>query len=55
MHFQSLLLNMSPKTRILIFKQTKKTMTATLSAFAIYVNEGGQSFLHEHECIFKRL
>ena len=33
--FQFLLLNVSPKTRILIFKQTKKAMTATPSALAI--------------------
>ena len=50
MHFQFLLLNVSPKTIILTFKQTKKAMTPTPSAFAIYVNYGDQSFVHE--CIF---
>ena len=49
-HFQFLLLNVSPKSRILIFKQTKKEMTPAPSAFAIYVNYGDQSFVHE--CIF---
>ena len=45
-HFQFLLLNVSPKSRILIFKQTKKEMTPAPSAFAIYVNYGDQSFVH---------
>ena len=31
----------------------KKAMTATPSAFAIYVNWGGKSFVHE--CVFKML
>ena len=38
-HSQFLLLNVSPKTRVPIFKETKKkAMAATPSAFAIYVN-----------------